>query len=198
MGLVEVGHSLWMLQRTGDSSVHLDRVSTSVSLDELTHTHKAHMQPGLPLCKGQIQSPVASGKLQSVTGGVTLWTPEVSSVLISKGLPFPRVPSRKAVAIWSKVFVKFIAAINVILQEYKQAVALLHYWSIHTSMPKTWNLLMRVKLKWIFSSRNCLGRTLSVMLLGTPLTCYGAHWAFFFACRQNEETPCFILVSIWM
>lgn len=104
-----------------------------------------------------------------------MWTPEVSCVLGSEGLPFPWVPSRKAVAIWSKVFVKFISAVNVILQEHKQAAALLRYWSIHTSMPKPWNLLMRVKLKWIFSSRICLGRTLAVMPLGTPLTSYGAH-----------------------
>lgn len=151
-----------------------------------------------PRIKGKETKPYYLGKV-TVSGGVTLWTPEVPSALSFEGLPFPCVPSRKPVAIWTEVFVKFIAAINVILQEYKQAVALLHYWSIHTSMPKTWNLLMWVKLKSIFSSRNCLGRTLSAMLLGTPqwtplLWCPLSH---LFACRQNQETACIILVSIW-
>lgn len=113
MSLVEIGHNLWMLQGAGDRYVHPDKFSTLFLLMRSHTATKLTRSQVYPDVMGKGTKPCYLRKV-TVSRGVTLWTPQVSSELTFEGLPFPCVPSRKVVAIWSKVFVKFIAAINVI------------------------------------------------------------------------------------
>lgn len=68
-----------------------------------------------------------------------------------------------------------MVALNTIPQEKQQAVALLHYGCVLIARPKTLSEFINASKGKVnfFLAESTLAATLTVVLWGTPLTCYG-------------------------
>lgn len=103
------------------------RVFHIVSLDELTHSHKAHMQPGLPWCKGQRdkallpQESYSQWRCYLVNSPGFLWAQ-------FRGASLPLCAIKESGRHLVQSVCKVHRCNKCHSQEYKQAAALLHYW----------------------------------------------------------------------
>lgn len=185
-----------MLQGAGDSYVHLDKVSTSVSLDELTHSHKAHTQPGLPPFKGQRDKALlpqesysqwrchfvnSRGSLCAQFRGASLplcAIKETGRHLDRSVCEVHRCNKCHSAGIQT-------GCCSTALLEYSHQYAK-NLEFINVSKIK--KRIFQQKLPWQDTVCDAVGDTSD--LLWCPLS-------HLFACRQNQETACFILVSIW-